>query len=345
MLKTAFEKFLFLSVLLTCHIVCSQELHWQNVPVAINSSFRAVSVVDNDVVWISGNNGWVGRSTNGGKNWIFKQISNFDSLDFRSLYAFDSLTAIIANAGSPAFVLKTSDGGKNWKVVYENNSPSIFIDGIDFWDRNEGIIYGDPIEGRMFLIRTKDSGSSWKEISWESRPVLEQGEASFAASGTGIRCIGKNKLIIATGGAVSRLWISKDKGIRWNSLVTPILQGYPTTGIFSVAFFDQTKGIIVGGDYQRDTLKTNHVFYTLNSGAQWLYPSKPTRGYMESVEFINDSVVMATGPQGTDISFDSGINWKSFSNEKQFHVIRKARKGSLIIAAGNRKIALIKSVD
>ena len=52
--------------------------------------------------------------------------------------------------------------------------------------------------------------------------------------------------------------------------------------------------------------------------------------------------MIATGPSGTDISHDGGINWKPLSDEKSFHVVRKARKGSLIVLAGNSKVAILK---
>src|SRR5271165_5371132 len=97
-----------------------QDYVWKNVAIDVKSSFRALSVVNDRVAWVSGSNGWIGRSTAGGKNWSFSQMKNFESLDFRSLYAFDSLNCVIANAGSPAYIFRTSDGGKTWTTVYQN---------------------------------------------------------------------------------------------------------------------------------------------------------------------------------------------------------------------------------
>src|SRR5258707_4188403 len=121
---------------------------WKNIPIEVKSSFRAISVVDNKVAWVGGSKGTIGRTVDGGKNFKFSQVTGFEALDFRSVYAFDSLNVIIANAGSPAHILRTEDGGKNWKQVYRNEIKEAFIDGIDFWNNKNGMIYGDPMNGK-----------------------------------------------------------------------------------------------------------------------------------------------------------------------------------------------------
>jgi photosystem II stability/assembly factor-like uncharacterized protein len=293
-----------------------------------------LSVVDDSVAWLGGTAGTIGRSTNGGITWTFTQVPGHTDVDFRTLYAFDKQKAVIANAGSPAHILLTTDGGASWREVYTNKDSSAFFDGVDFWNDNEGIIFGDPIRGRMLMLRTRDGGMNWGEIT--TSPKLKEGEASFAASGTGIRCLNKKDVILATGGKTSRLFLSLDKGQSWRSILTPILQGESTTGTFSIAFRNFKEGIIVGGDYKRDTLKVAHVFYTLDGGRIWKTPASPTRGYRECVEFVDAKRVISTGPTGTDISNNNGISWEPLSDDKGFHVVRKARKGTRIIAAGSK---------
>lgn len=329
----------------TCSLSISQPttVQFKNIPIDTNYSFRGLSVVDDSVAWVSGIRGNVGKSTNGGNTWTFAQVKGFEKSDFRSLYAFNSKEAVIANAGSPAYILRTDDGGKNWNIVYTNKDSLAFFDGVDFWNDKEGIIYGDPINGRMLLLRTSDGGKTWKELPEESRPLMAEGEASFAASGTGIRCYGNDGVVIATGGKVSRLLSAGDTGKTWNSLETPIIQGKSSTGIFSFLIrIGTATRIIVGGDYLNDTLKQAHVFYTL--GKYWTAPITPTGGYRECVELISDGfmepVIIAVGPGGSDITMNWGRNWTPL-NQKGFHVIRKARKGKLIIAAGSKRISII----
>lgn len=316
-----------------------QELLFHSVEVDTNFSFRGLSVVDDRVAWLSGN--VVGKTLNGGKDWKFGKVKGFETSDFRSIYAFDGQRAIIANAGSPASVLLTEDGGETWNPVFEKSDKLAFIDGIDFWNEKEGLVYGDPLDGRLFLMRTRDGGNTWDELPAGSRPLLMEGEASFAASGTGIRCFEPDKIVISTGGKVSRMFFSEDKGKSWITETPPIIKGKSSTGIFSLAFINNSMGIIVGGDYLSENSKTDHVFYTVDGGKNWLFPDKATGGYRECVEFITEGCGVAVGPGGTDISFDAGKTWSPVKNESGFHVIRKARKGELIIAAGKRKISRV----
>jgi photosystem II stability/assembly factor-like uncharacterized protein len=326
--------------LLAASNVFAQTLSIKNCDINIKSSFRGLSVVDDSVVWVSGSAGWVGRSLNGASTWSFKQVAGFEKVDFRSLYAFDSKTAVIANAGSPANILLTMDGGETWKTVYTNTHKDAFFDGVDFWDEKRGVMYGDPIDGKMLLVKTTDGGKSWQEFPDEQRPLLKEGEASFAASGTGIRCYDKSLLMISTGGKVSRLYSSINFGKKWNVQSPPIIQGESSTGIFSFAFRNNS-GILVGGDYLRDSLRVQHVLLNKNAGNTWTAPSTPTRGYRECVEFISDQVVLATGPSGTDVSYNAGIDWSFLSDDKGYHVVRKARKGKLIVITGSGKIGTI----
>ena len=335
-----------LLLLLITQLAYSQTLHWKNIEPKTDASFRGLSVVDGNVAWVSGTKGWVGRSTNAGSDWTFKQVKGFEQCDFRSLYAFDSLTAVIANAGTPAFILRTNDGGHNWQVVYKNEDTAAFFDGVDFWNNKEGIIYGDPIKGRMFLLRTNDGGQSWKKLPQTNRPAIEKGEASFAASGTCIRCFQNNKIAIVTGGMSARLFFSTDKCKTWNFIRSPIVQGTISAGIFSVACLDEKTAIVVGGDYKKENSSADNAyfFYTNGDHPTWKFPTVSTRGYRECVEYISKKTALAVGPTGVDISYDKGITWKPFSDEKGFHVVRKSRKGSLIIIAGaGGKIAILKS--
>jgi photosystem II stability/assembly factor-like uncharacterized protein len=213
---------------------------------AVRSSFRGLSVVNDSVAWVSGSKGWVGRTINRGLHWEFNQVPGYETLDFRSLYAFNDSTALIANAGSPAYILRTTNGGKTWQAVYTNTAAAIFIDGVDFWNNQEGVMYGDPIDGRMFLLFTKDGGKTWHEHALETRPKLSEGEASFAASGTGIRCYDRKRLVIATGGKTSRLFISDNRGKTWRNATPPAQQGKESAGIFSVAFQSSKVGCSSG---------------------------------------------------------------------------------------------------
>jgi photosystem II stability/assembly factor-like uncharacterized protein len=294
-----------------------------------------MSIVSDEVAWVSGSNGTIGRTVDGGLNWQWIKPEGYEKLDFRDIEAFDSNKAIVVNAGSPAYILLTNDGGKSWTQTYKNTDSAIFLDGMDFWDEKQGIIFGDPIENRMQLLKTSDGGLSWKDISANLKRNMLSGEAGFAASGTTIRAMGNGKVWIATGGAASNLYYSNNYGDKWGVFKCPILQGESSTGPFSMAFYNKKVGVVVGGNYLKDNEKTNNVLLTTNSGRTWTKPLKPVDGYRSGVIYVNEKTMIATGSSGTDVSTDGGISWYNIS-KLNFNVIQKSRLGKLVLLAGNK---------
>ncbi|WP_411275641.1 WD40/YVTN/BNR-like repeat-containing protein [Daejeonella sp.] len=304
------------------------------------TSIRGLSVVDNLIAWVSGSNGWTSVTTDGGLSWKWNQIPGYEKFDFRDIEAFSSSDAIIVSAGSPAVILLTQNGGSTWKEVYKNESPDIFLDGMDFQNRQNGVIYGDPIKNKMQLLRTYNGGISWKNISNNLKVNLIDGEASFAASGTGIRILKNGRTFIATGGNQSRIFVSRKLGNSWNEYPCPIIQGRSSAGPFSIAFINNKKGMAVGGDYLLDTLSSNNMLLTRNGGKSWQKPLTAPFGYKSAVEYITKKLVIATGTSGTDISKDGGMTWENLTKEG-FNAVRRAKGASLVLLAGsNGKISI-----
>src|SRR6476660_3425577 len=73
------------------------------------TSLRGLSVVNDNVIWVSGSHGMVGKSLNSGKNWNWMTVKGFEKVEFRDIEAFDGNTAIIMAVDSPAYILKTID--------------------------------------------------------------------------------------------------------------------------------------------------------------------------------------------------------------------------------------------
>lgn len=300
-----------------------------------NASIRGMSVVSDQVAWLSGSNGSIGKTLDGGISWKWIKPAGYENLDFRDVEAFDENKAIVVNAGSPAYVLLTTDGGRSWKECYKNTDSAIFLDGMDFWDDRNGIIFGDPIRNRMQLLKTSDGGDSWQNVSDHLKTELKAGEAGFAASGTTIKTFGKGLAWIATGGSASNIYFTDNYGYTWKVFKCPIIQGESSTGVFSMDFYDRRKGVVVGGNYLKDKENSNNVLLTSDGGRTWKKPSVSVAGYRSGVVYINNHTLLATGTSGTDISNDDGMNWHNLSS-LSFNVIRKSKKGKLILLAGNK---------
>ncbi|KQM78654.1 oxidoreductase [Pedobacter sp. Leaf216] len=299
------------------------------------TSIRGLSVVSDQVAWVSGSNGSVGKTTDGGTTWKWIKPKGYEKIDFRDIEAFDAQNAVIVGIASPAYILKTTDGGETWTENYKNVDSAIFLDGVSFWEKNKGIIFGDPINDKLQLLKTIDAGKTWQDISANLKSQMAKGEASFAASGTTIKTLADGKTWIATGGTVSNIYFSPDYGQNWQVFKCPILQGEKSTGPFSIDFFNAKKGIIVGGNYIKVKENANNVLLSNDGGKTWHKPVSPVLGFRSAVSYITAKTLIATGTSGTDISTDGGLNWKHIA-DKSFNAVQKAKKGNVVLLAGEK---------
>ena len=299
------------------------------------TSIRGLSVVNNKVIWASGSGGMVGHSVDGGKTWKWTTVKGFEKREFRDIEAFDAATAIIMAIAEPAQLLKTVDGGETWKVIYHNEQPGMFLDAMEFWNPQSGIVLGDPVKGRFFIARTFDEGRNWQQIDSAHSPAAFNGEACFASSGTNIRKLDRDEACFISGGTQSRYFF------RDYAYPIPFDTGSASTGANSIAIRNDKKRkgshylVVVGGDYRRDTLRKSTCFISTDEGKTWQAPQSGLFGYRSSVEFIGRNKLIAAGTSGVDVSNDGGRNWVNISKEG-FHVCRKAKEGNLVVLAGSR---------
>ncbi len=298
------------------------------------TSIRGLSVVSDKILWVSGSNGTVGRSADGGTTWKWSHVKNFEKTDFRDIEAFDDSTAVIMGIAEPAYILKTSDAGETWKVVYENKTKGMFLDAMDFSNDQNGIVIGDPIDknpaspaGRIFIATTVDGGNSWQDMK-QNAPLADSGEACFASSGTNIRMFDTDNACFITGGLRSRLFIGN------NIFDLPIIQGKETTGANSVAVKNKKTLIVVGGDFNAPASTSKICVITKDGGKTWTSPTIGPSGYRSCVEYLKKKKWITCGLNGIDYSTDEGKNWKWISKES-FHVVRKAKYGKAVFFAGS----------
>jgi photosystem II stability/assembly factor-like uncharacterized protein len=280
---------------------------------------QAVSPVSAKVVWASGVNGTFVVTTNGGATWRVGVVAGAEKLEFRDVQGVSEKVAYLLSAGSgtDSRIYKTEDGGATWKLQFENQDPNAFYDCFAFWTPTRGITTSDSVNGRFPAIRTIN-GHTWIDIG-NHLPAAQPGEASFAASGTCVATQGKNRAWIGTGGAAkARVLATTDGGNTWAAYDTPIVQGTPSSGVFSVDFRDEFHGILGGGELAAPTAFADTVARSSDGGKTWQLAGRTTfPGPIYGLSYVRDlrhpnadtRGVVATAPAGAAWSADEGDSW------------------------------------
>lgn len=300
-------------------------------------SIRAIEIDDEKVWYAADNNrfGFYDLKT----NQKTEHTINKDSLriEFRSI-AKTNKDVFILNVGNPALLYQISKKKLQPKLVYHENNEKVFYDSMQFWNDQEGIAIGDPIDNCLSIITTRDGGKSWQKTLSEKLPKIIEGEAAFAASNTNI-CIKGAKTWIVTGGKKSRIFYSPDKGNNWEVFETPIVQGLEMTGAFTADFYDDKTGILAGGNYELPNQNFSNKAITNDGGKTWqLVAENQGFGYASCIQFVpksNKKQLVCVGALGLFYSADFGNTWNKFSDNKELYTIRFINTHTAIAAGRN----------
>lgn len=113
------------------------------------------------------------------------------------------------------------------------------------------------------------------------------------------------------------------------------MQGENSTGAFSVDFYDEKNGVVVGGNYLKDTDNSNNVLLTSDGGKNWTKPQVPVFGFRSAVAYLNRKTIIAGGSSGVDVSSDGGQTWQHIS-DANINALGKSAHGSLVLFTGNK---------
>ncbi len=306
-------------------------------------SIRAIAPIAENKVWFAANAGRVGL-IDGATPKLATIKYNDSLLHFRAIAATKN-SVFVLSVANPGVLYKIGfDGSEATQIeeVYVEEGETVFYDAMAFWNEKEGIAMGDPTEDCLSVIITKDGGNTWKKLSCEILPKTEKGEAAFAASNSNI-ALYNDHVWIVSGGKRARVFHSSDKGATWEVFNTPIIQGKAMTGIYSVDFFNESVGIIFGGDWEHKDFNEGNKAITKDGGKTWNLLSNGTGpGYRSSVRFVpntNGNGIVAVGSPGISYSNDQGENWTELS-EEGFYAIEFVND-TLAFASGQHKISKV----
>lgn len=331
---------------------------WQMQDANTTAGLRGIDSVDGTVAWASGTEGTVLKTTDGGAHWQKCPVPDGDkdgaTLDFRGVQAWDATTAIVmaSGPGDKSRLYKTNDGCRNWKLLFANPDKAGFWDGVVFWDRQNGLLLGDPTETRyqgvaddahnplhleFTVLFTVDGGATWeRQVYLENSPLSvggPQDAAAFAASNSSLSIMGHTAWI-GTGGKKGPHVLLGDSynvappGIIctcfpmppytiWftHSVSVPLASGNDSSGAFSIRFMDAQGGVAVGGEYTKPNESAGTAARSSDGGEHWTASTTPPHGYRSAVQWSEPLKLWITaGTNGSDISHDDGRTWQPLDN-------------------------------
>ena len=314
---------------------------WTNLQTPSISSLRGLAPVDQNTAWVCGSHSALFRTIDQGKSWTSHPIVELKNLtptsppvELRSIHAFSAERVIVATAGTPCRIYRTDDAGTTWNCVFEHPAKEAFIDGLRFYNSQQGIAFGDPVDGKVMVLRSDDQGQSWKQIQLESLSVRD-GEAGFAASNSSLMLFKSPKapspkapsangpttnpakaelsLWIGLGGKVgSAPMLSSEENLASFKLtsVEPI-PSHSSAGIFSLARTPNGKVIAVGGDYKTPESPTGNIAIFDPDIQDWRSPTgEPPRGFRSCVVYLEQAITREMNPIGNaSPESPSKIHW------------------------------------
>jgi photosystem II stability/assembly factor-like uncharacterized protein len=264
----------------------------------------AVSPVSERLAWASGTQGTWLRTVDGGATWSGGRVAGADSLQFRDVHGVDASTAYLLSIGNGAQsrVYKTVDGGAQWTMRHVNPDSAGFYDCMDFWDADRGLLVGDAVDGRIVIRATTDGGANWDRVPTAALPPAQQGEGSFAASGTCVETArGGHAWIVMNGAGRARMLRTSDYGRTWATETLPIT-ARAGSGAQSVSFRDARHGAVFGGGY--DAVAGDVLLATTEDGGDTWTPRNAPAFKVGSwagafVPGARASTLVAVGPNGS----------------------------------------------
>lgn len=338
-------------IILLLAITLSSLVNSQNFWTEVNNIFTdpniyagEISIVDANVVWVNGtNNGqftgsqvymWA-KSEDAGLTWS-SGMYNLPNAYITGIKALSARTAYISTyILNPTLTVKTGvyktiDSGQNWVLQTTNlfNSPESFVNFVEFWNENDGVAIGDPVNGVFEIYTTNNGGINWNLVPTANIPTSLPIEFAYPQ----IYDVVNNTMWFGT--SKGRIYKSSDKGLTWTVTQTPLsdfanLGGSSLYDYADFAFKNETEGLLTRS---YETFSNNIIVYTqwltIDGGTTWIeeFPTGENRGYrVDYVPGTNNTYfeyglnegVSGLSDRGSSYTTDGGLNFIDLNTDAE----------------------------
>ncbi len=286
-------KCLIIGLIMSISISLFAQEGWQNQsPTYPVPELLAVYAIDVNNIWVTGREGTILHSKDGGASW--DSVSSGVTERLYTVEFINSDTGWVAGDDnkSVSTVLRTIDAGLNWESQSLSGGGALSIYDVDFIKNSSGQIMCGYITGALgYTWKTLDFGANWNSVRNKCENTFYS--SCFVNSDTG--------WFVGTPSVQEPYTImnTMDGGDTWQQQTNP-------TGINlrGVCFGSDLRGIAVG--------LSGTILFTEDGGANWQTASSAPYARWESVFLTKSGKAWAVGSKGRiAYSTDWGVTWES----------------------------------
>lgn len=288
----------------------------------------AVVFPDTSKIIAVGDNGFIIKSTDGGRNW--KNIPTFQPCYLRAIQA--PTDSILYTVGSWRTVLKSEDQGESWyplNINLSNKGASItdFYNDVFFLNKDKGFVVGDD----GIVATTLDGGQSWKDTSMSGSLSSRLNCVTFVNDSLGFISGGSNAL-----------FRTKNGGRTWEKINIDFI-GF-NVDVKKVKFLNTLTGFAVGDN--------GLCIRTTDGGTTWtsiFTPAGSGAAYYD-ICFLNAQTGFIAGSYNVKTT-DGGNTWTTqFDIPDSYSVNADAAAKKLIFSGGGTMLGangrtLVSTID
>lgn len=296
---------------------------------AASTGMRSISIVDDNVAWLSNSCGTTGCTTirrysltlDYGTTWITNAIdlgAASANLEISNICGVSATTAFAAvfpkAAGTVGGIWKTTDSGTTWSrqatASYNGVDGASFTNLVHFWDENVGVTMGDPSDGSFEIYTTTNGGTNWTRVSAGIPAALDPQEYGLTNQFT----VSGNTIFIGT--TFGRILKSADKGLTWSVSQSPIPDfggGINGSESGDLSFTSESNGLLQTSDYLLyNTIDGGVTWNTVNwAGTLRNFGISEIPGQVDQYISVGEDIDAVRGSSYTN---DGGLNWVNIND-------------------------------
>lgn len=267
-------------IILFLLIICCAGLRtqvWNEQVSGTSEDLYSVFAYNRNIAWVSGDNGTLLYTSNGGVEWVSRTSPLFFNVDMLGIYATGTTTAyVVCNRLDTGKIFKTTNAGQTWFRIFARKG--VRLNDIEFLNPAIGYVFGNPVQSKWFIIKTLDAGISFDTTSI-TRPRTSDGNNGYRNSTVVYQENANSPIKLFFGTNTGRIVRSQNNGVTWDSVIT--IQSDP---VYAITFINATTGFTGGFE----------PFKTTNGGNTWVQQSYLNNGDFMSFANTNNTTFYTT---------------------------------------------------